>query len=94
MSEYPEHDKVKALEVVSQNAGEFLDWLIEEKEFYLCEWRDCKQADPGNNVEFEPSGFFPDHRSINSLLYEFFDIDSKKLEAEKNKILEEFRKYH
>lgn len=94
MSEYSEHDKVKALEGVSQKAGEFLDWLINEKEYYLCEWRDCKQADPDNNVEFEPSGFFPDHRSVNSLLYEFFDIDPRKLEAEKDKMLDEFRKWN
>lgn len=31
MSEYPEHDKLRACRDKSQLCGEFLEWLLEEK---------------------------------------------------------------
>lgn len=35
MSEYPEHDKLKAVQADSQVQGEFLEWLMSEKGIYL-----------------------------------------------------------
>lgn len=92
MSEYPEHDKVKALNGHNQTAGEFLDWLTDERGFTLCEWRECRHADLKNNIEFEASGFFPNNKSTDSLLAEFFKIDQRKMEAENREILSDFRK--
>jgi hypothetical protein len=90
MSEYPEHDKVEALDGHNQTAGEFLDWLVSDKGYSLCLWQEREETEDYS----EPSGYSPIHKSIDSLLSEFFDIDPKVLAVEKDKMLEEFRKYH
>lgn len=35
MSEYPEHDRLRAVHGESQAQGEFLEWLTSEKGIYL-----------------------------------------------------------
>lgn len=84
MSEYPEHDKIRALGSDSQAAGEFLDWLLEEKGYYLCEEREKEII--------VPKGYYPIYTTTEKLLYEFFGIDADKIEAEKVNMLEEYRK--
>lgn len=39
MSQYPECEKVKAVQAKSQAIGEFIDWLENEKQIYLMKGR-------------------------------------------------------
>jgi hypothetical protein len=88
MSDYPEHVKLENLDGHNQTAGEFLDWLVNDKGFSLCKWQEREETEDYS----EPSGYSPTHVSINTLLNEFFDLDPDKLEAEKREILEGCRK--
>ena len=38
MSKYPEHEKLEQVKEQSQACGEFLDWLLSEKRFQVCEF--------------------------------------------------------
>lgn len=75
--EYPEHEKLSAVSDESQAVGEFIVWLSDERGILLAE----RQG-------FE---FLPISASIQSLLSEFFEIDMKKIEAEKRQMLEELK---
>lgn len=94
MSEYPEHDKIRALGSDSQTAGEFLDWLLHEKGYSLCEEREEERIESwgGRYVDITPKGHFPVYTATEKLLYEFFGIDADKIEQEKLHMLEECRK--
>lgn len=89
MSEYPEHDKISGLNGSNQTAGEFLDWIREEKGLRLCEW-----VPEGDNPYDDPEHWQSTGQSTLSLLYEFFDIDSAKLEEEKVAMLQQCRDAH
>jgi hypothetical protein len=84
MSEYPEHEKLDIIKDKSQVIGEFLEWLENEKEHYICYYED--------NDPDEHDGYYPINEDNDDLLAEFFNIDRKKLEEEKDKMLEEMRK--
>jgi hypothetical protein len=79
MNEYPEHEKLKAVKDRSQAIGEFLEWLQEEKGLSICKWSD------------EEREYLLAYVSTQALLAEFFKIDRKKLEEEKEGMLEAFR---
>lgn len=101
MSKYPEHEKLHAVHDKSQVIGEFLDsqgvfnrmiWMDRyEKEdvyaYFPCE-DESRVVDPGY---VNPEGWVLDHRPIEKVLAEYFDIDLDRLEAEKRQILDEFR---
>lgn len=74
---YPEHAKLKAIVDKSQVIGEFMDWLS-DKGIHLAEW--------GKHE------LFSINTPIRDLLAEFFGIDQKKLDAEKDAMLEEQRR--
>lgn len=78
VSEYPEHEKLKAISHYSQRIGEFLEWCSYEKGFSLCFM---------NGDDYHPINILP-----NDLLAEFFEIDKWKLEDEKRAMLDELRK--
>lgn len=78
MSDYPEHDKLAKISDQSQTCGEFVDWL-QGCGLHLCEGED----DEGR--------FWPSHRPITELLAGFFDIDQKKIDAEKEAMLDVLR---
>ena len=87
MSEYPEHDKIRALGNDNQTAGEFLDWLLNDKGYSL-----CTLIPEGDNRYDDPEHWQPtDNHSTEKLLYEFFGIDADKIEDEKLHMLEQLR---
>lgn len=79
--ETPEIDKLSAIQEQSQIVGEFLDWMMDVKRYSLV------VVDPEDSrVFFHPS------ISVENLLAEYFDIDLKKVEKEKQSILEMVRR--
>lgn len=80
---YPEHEKLEAIKDESQAIGAFLDWLQNERQPTL-------QLCAVTNHTDHP--FQPIYFGIQELLAEYFDINLKKIEAEKNKMLKEIRK--
>ena len=76
MQDYPEHEKLKAIRHFSEKIKEFLDWLREEKNIQF----DWQPTDP-------ESGFFRCPTDL-ELLSEFFKIDQKVLEQEKQQMIE------
>lgn len=77
---YPECEKMAAVEDKSQVIGEFLEWAKETQDFHLCIYS-------GYGKEYIPIGI-----TVERLLAKFFDIDIDKVEKEKRQILEEIRK--
>jgi len=68
---FPEHTKLRAVKEKSQACGDFIAWLRDTCDVTLCVWDKTSQ-----HYEADPT-------SITTRLAEFFDIDRKKLEAEK-----------
>lgn len=90
--EYPEHEKVHEIKEQSQSIGEFLDWLF-GKGVHLMTWEEWEEEE---NWGYETkmmkhSGFMGVRKSIDHLLAEYFEIDLKKLEEEKQEILQRIR---
>lgn len=83
---YPECEKVLEAREVSQDQGEFLDWILEEKGLVLAEWDTAD--DP------ETAGLVPYSFNMENLLAEFHGIDMAKVENERRAMLEEMRKAH
>lgn len=75
MTEYPEHEKLEALEDKNIVVGDFIEWLKEDHS--IGRWH--------NN------DFFPVRKSTADWLAEYFDIDQYKLEAEKRQMLDKIR---
>jgi hypothetical protein len=90
MSDYPEHDKMKAVKERSQSIGEFVEWLRHEKNIVLARW-EKEEPVPGEAPEDTAEALVPATDSITTLLAEFFKIDLNKVSAEKDKMLEDFR---
>lgn len=70
--QYPECEKMKAVEKESQAIGDFIDWL-KTKDISLMGW-------------FEDKPYLLS-KSTEELLAEFFEIDLKKIEEERREIL-------
>ena len=79
MSQYPEHDKLKAVQEESQTIGEFLDTCG----YTLAKW--SKEPHLVDYAELVPVG------NIQDILAEYFEIDPNKIEAEKRAMLEGMR---
>ncbi len=162
--QYPEHDKLKALEGLNAHIGQFVEWMQNEQGWALCQWvgagnngeprylwRDPEDGPGGAearcyakgfsikyrsamcgiarrdhkpdrfvfretvryhefveppehpkhdhsasvaNPDYESwgSGFVPVHLSIEKILSMYFEIDTKKLEQEKQAMLDSIRK--
>jgi len=75
MSDYPEHDRMHAVQSAAHAIGEFLEWLIDERGVTLC-------RDDGEG-RLEP---FP--VNIESLLAGHLGIDLARIEAEKDQMLQ------
>lgn len=73
-----ELEKMHAVKEKSQAIGEFLEWLISDKELVIGRW------DSDGTLH-------PKYVSIENLLAEFFGIDLKKVEKEKRAILDKIR---
>jgi len=72
----PESNKMLKIIDKSQLCGEFLEWL--QQRYTLC--------------TVDERGFCPGYVSVQNLLAEFFDIDLKKVDAEKAALLDAIRK--
>ena len=82
MSDYPEHEKLKAVQEESQAIGAFLDSLAEYG-YVLCEQTHFEG--------FRDPSFVPTGRPIPEILARYFKIDLTKIEAEKRQMLERLR---
>lgn len=78
MNEYPEHDKLHAIQVESQAQGDFVEWL-KSKGIALMTY--------DSNIYM----WQHDQRSLRSLLAEYHNIDEDKLEKEKRAMLARIR---
>ncbi len=101
----PELDRLGAVKDKSQAIGEFIDWLTSEKKVHLGSPHEhgptCRGWDEGRD-RYAPRGedrcecstgeFIPLNTSIEKLLAEFFEIDLKKVEKERQAILDHIRK--
>ncbi|WP_323016428.1 hypothetical protein [Castellaniella sp.] len=77
MSQYPEHDKLKALNGKNQIVGNFLGWLFESNRL-IAQWGEDDQL-------------LPDMRCIEEIIADYFGIDRNELEAEKYQMIEAMR---
>ena len=80
---YPEHEKVEKLDRKNETVGEFLDWLTPQSSGYT-----VAEKDPMNNDD----RLVYVSKSNEKIIAEYFDIDLKKLEKEKRKMLADIRK--
>jgi len=100
--EHPECDKMKAVHEKSQTIGEFLEWLAGKgihlvtvhthTDSCLDEEGECKDKYGNRLCGYSEGDYQPLHFSTENLLAEYYGIDLKKVDAEKDQMLEEFRK--
>lgn len=81
-NQYPEHEKLQKIQDQSQMIGDFLSWLQEEKGLSLCSYQGEK-----HKIDL----WCPTDANTSKLLADYFEIDEKKLEEEKQKMLQELR---
>jgi hypothetical protein len=77
MTEYPEHEKLKAIAHLSQAQYDFMEWLGEQG-YILC--------------ELNQDDYYPVYKPMTKLLSEYHGIDMNKIEDEKEQMIEEMRK--
>lgn len=75
--EYPEHEKLAALDGANNTVGRFLEWL-EEEGIVLCKWHDDDKI-------------HPHYETKEDMIARHFDIDPNKLESEKQAMLDSIR---
>lgn len=95
-SEYPEHDRLKAVSEYSQQIGQFLDWLKSERVFLSREHHhsdDCFE-DGIKDCGFSVGDLAQDYERIEDRLARYFEIDLKKIETEKREMLASLRVSH
>lgn len=80
--EYPEIGKMKAVQSQSRLIGEFIEWL-HENGMRIGEWVECVYSK-------QQSDFQPIQMNIEQILAKYFQIDLKKVEEERQAILEEW----
>lgn len=95
-AKYPEHEKLSAIKDQSQICGNFLEWLRGKYTFAKAHSHneDCASQVMRRGYDcgcFEGQ-LLPDNPSIERLLAEFFGIDQKRLEKEKQHMLDSIRK--
>jgi hypothetical protein len=83
---YPEHIRLKAVVAESQAIGQFIEWMTQEKNWVIADWVEL------SDIELIDQ-YRPVSMSIEAMLAEYFQIDLKKIEAEKQAMLEEIRQH-
>jgi hypothetical protein len=87
---YPECEKLRRVSYTSNQIGEFLDWLREEKGITLCKWQDTIRH--SNEIgDYTPQGYYIVTERTEQLLADFFEIDLNKVEEERLALLNELR---
>ena len=92
MIDYPECEKMQQVKEKSQELGFFLEWLTNR--YDLCKWQDGRKDYFGDNSDdyvYSPEGYYPDRKSIQDILADYFDIDLNKVAEEQAQILKEIR---
>ncbi len=79
-NKYPECKKMAAVRDQSQVIGEFLEWLANEKETWICK------------REEEDRTYYLWGFSVEIVLAEFFGINLNKVDEEKRQMLDEIRR--
>lgn len=82
MDRYPEHEKLKALDGENQKIGNFIEWLNEQG-YSICEWKEGRGYNGGE--------YHPARSNTSDMLAQYFEIDVKRLEDEKQAMLAELR---
>lgn len=92
----PECDKMLAVRNDSNAIGNFMEWLLNERGLTLCRPLTAEELEEARelNMEEDEEDLIPDHTGIEALLAEYFDIDLKKVEEEKQAILQQVRAEH
>jgi hypothetical protein len=90
---YPEHQKLQAVKDKSQAIGEFIEWLMCTKKLTIARWMKVPaiERDPFAEKGEEIDELMPEHIDIEALLAEYYSIDRKTLEEEKQAMLEDMR---
>lgn len=94
----PECEKMLAVQTLSNAIGNFMEWLQGERKLTLCreitrkEIEESVDAGMEDEIDYKAGDLIPDHTGIEALLAEYFDIDLKKVEKEKQAILQHLRK--
>lgn len=86
-NKYPEHEKLDKIHEISSSIGDFLEWLSSVKQIRFAKWIKEETKD---GTEFET--FVQQNMDIEGWLAEYFKIDRKKLEEEKQVMLAKLRK--
>ena len=75
MLEYPEHERLKVVQQLSQTVGPFLEWLAQDLGYVIVTRRDGKPVCMSYRTE--------------TLLAQFFSIDHEVIAAEKKRMQED-----
>lgn len=93
---YPEHEKLQVVKDKSQSIGNFLEWIRSTKNLHIAKWIDVEyeNVNPITNKKttYTREELWIQPYDVNKLLAEYFNIDLKKLEEEKQQMLTEIRK--
>ena len=81
---YPQHDKLKALNGANQTIGDFIEWLGQHNMAV------CERHKPTSDNEWQE--YWPTFTRRDSLIAQFFEIDERELSREKDRMLDEFRR--
>lgn len=88
---YPEHEKLDKIHEKSNSIGDFLEWLSSVKQIRFAKWITEPVENPfGKETSIDV--FIQQNMEIEKWLAEYFNIDLKKLEEEKQTMLKELRK--
>lgn len=85
-----ELEKMRAVKNESISLSRFLDFLSESG-YTICRWQEHQRHGPDPS-DYTPEGFYPKQNTHEELLAEFFEIDLKKVEEERQALLHELRK--
>ena len=83
-----ELEKISTVKEKSQAIGEFLEWARSEG-FFLASWQHFGNPEPEGYDRLVGS-----NKTTNQWLAEFFEIDLKKAEEERQALLDEIRAIH
>jgi len=80
---YPEHEKLKALQPQTKAVQAFIDWLFDEKGWTI--------ANDDGKEHIRDSGLWPVRMSREEIMAAHFEIDLRKLDDEKRAMLDHHR---
>ena len=101
-----ELEKLESVSEKSQAIGEFLEWLFSAKSYHISRYLTDEEYESEDNVywvdglyekeqfkrhEIGKEELIPIYINVEKLLAEFFEIDLKKVEEERRKLLNEIR---